>query len=71
MFEATHYPANDHSIDSKSLKPLPSAEMVSTSTVAKPITPRSNDDRRGKKPRNLYAVKVYDRRVAERRHSVS
>jgi len=33
----------------------------------RPIVSRSNGERRGTKPRNLYAVKVYNRRVGQRR----
>ncbi|MDH5326196.1 MAG: hypothetical protein OEZ68_20870 [Gammaproteobacteria bacterium] len=32
------------------------------------ITRCSANDRRGKKPKNLFSVKQYDRRVGERRH---
>ena len=66
MFEASPYPANDHSID---LKSISSSEISTQENNLSPrvITARNQDDRRGKQPRNLYAVKVYDRRVSERR----
>jgi len=63
MYEATYYPVNGHSID---YKPI-ATSVRENSPLARSIVARSSEDRRGTKPRNLYAVKVYDRRVAQRR----
>jgi len=72
MFEATQYPANDHSINLESLTVNSLNEKIesrrSENPLPRQIITRSNDDRRGTMPRNLFAVKVYDRRVAERRN---
>jgi len=70
MYEATQLPLPDPVQESCADIERQITQKVSnneSATHPRPIVARSNEERRGTKPRNLYAVNVYNRRNGERR----